>query len=112
MGLLNKKIVSQDLPVGKHLIQLTSVDEKIDKNGKEYLAVSYKADDSNDVRTKLVYETEITIMAQGLSTQFNVEFEETAEMFEFLRNNPFRIEVTEVYIPEKDRAYINWVYRI
>lgn len=111
MGLLDKAIV-KNLSLGNHMITVTDVSEGIDKNSKEFLTLAYKADGKPEVRRKLLYETEIQIMADGISQQFAVEFDTTADLITFISGNPFRIQVTEVYVPEKDRNYTNWVYRI
>ena len=111
MGLLDKKFTPV-LPIGNHMIQVTDVSESIDKNGKEYLSMSYKADGQPEVRRKLLYETELEIMADGIAAQFSIKLDNATDLIQFINENPFRVELTEVYIPEKDRTYINWKYNV
>ena len=111
MGLLDKKF-TPTLSIGNHLITPTNFEEAIDKNGKEYLSMSYKADGQPEVRRKLLYETELEIMADGIAAQFSIKLDNATDLVQFISENPFRVELTEVYVAEKDRTYTNWKYNV
>lgn len=111
MGLLDKAII-KNLSLGKHLIKVTDVKEDLDRNSKEYLSLGYQADGKPEVRRKLVYETELQIMADGIGQQHAVEFDTAADLIQFISEHTFQVDVTEVYIPEKDKTYTNWKYNV